>query len=397
MFALLRIPNVRLLFIAQALGMASTPLNTLLGGIIGTRLAPDPLFATLPVALVIVGTAAAIMPVAMLMRSRGRRFGFMFTTAVAIAGTLLAAVAIELQNFWLFCLATPLLGVNVASVQQYRFAVAENVASADVPRAVSLVLLATLAAAFLGPFLAQRAQAVHDISRDGVAYLMLAGVLAIALLLLSRYRDVQQAESVAQGEARPMRTVLSQHRFIVAALAAAIGYGVMTLLMTATPISMHVVDGHPLHHTATVIQMHIVAMYLPSLASGWLIRRFGEARLLLAGIAILCGCVIAASMGHELMHYSAALILLGVGWNFLFVGGTTLLTHTYRASERFRVQAANDFLVFTVTALSSLASGAAVHAAGWNLLLLGVLPPLAVLFVVVVTGRRRLAAVPAQS
>ncbi|HEX6928536.1 MAG TPA: MFS transporter [Gammaproteobacteria bacterium] len=395
MLALLKIPNVRLLLVAQALGMAASPLNTLLGGIIGTRLAPDPFLATLPVALVIVGMAAGIMPVAALMRKKGRRTGFLFATAMAMAGVLLAVVAIERENFWLFCLATPFIGVHVASVQQYRFAVAESVPGADVPRAVSLILLGTLIAAFLGPFLAQSAQPVQGLSREAAAYLMLSGVLAIAFILLTRYRDVPAETAAAAGEARPLPEILAQHRFIVAALAAAVGYGVMTLLMTATPISMHVVDGHALHHTATVIQMHIVAMYLPSLVSGWLIRRFGEARLLLAGIVILIGCVIAASMGHDVMHYGAALILLGIGWNFLFVGGTTLLTHTYRASERFRVQAANDFLVFTVTAASSLASGAAIHAAGWNLLLLGVLPPLVVLFVVVVAGMRRLAVAPA--
>lgn len=395
MLPLLKIPNVRLLVIAQALGMSASPMNTLLGGIIGTRLAPDPGFATLPVALVIAGMAVSIMPLAALMRRKGRRFGFLFATGLAIAGALLAVFAIEQENFWLFCAATPLLGVNVASVQQYRFAVAESVTSTEVPRAVSLVLLGTLVAAFLGPFLAQSAQPMHDLSREAAAYLLLAGVLTLAFALVSRYRDVPAEAASVTGAARPLLEIITQHRFVVAALASAIGYGVMTLLMTATPISMHVVDGHSLHHTAAVIQMHIVAMYLPSLFSGRLIRRFGEARLLLAGIAILGGCVIAASMGHDVMHYSVALILLGVGWNFLFVSGTTLLTQAYRPAERFRVQAANDFLVFTVTALSSLASGAAIHAAGWNLLLLGVLPPLALLFAVVVFGMRRLAVAPA--
>lgn len=395
MFSLLKIPNVRLLFTAQALGMAASSFNTLLGGIIGSRLAPDPRFATLPVALLIVGLAASTVPVALLMRRKGRRFGFMFAAAIAIGGALLAAVAIQRENFWLFCAATPLLGVNLAAVQQYRFAVTENVDSNNIGRAVSLVLLGTLIAAFLGPFIAQSAQAALGLSRDATAYLMLACLLAVSMLLLAKYRDVVAEAAQVSGEARPMREVLTQHRLMVAVLAAAIGYGVMTFLMTATPISMHVVDGHALHHTAAVIQMHIVAMYLPSLASGWLIRRFGEARLLLAGIVMLFGCVIAATAGRELLHYSVALILLGVGWNFLFVGGTTLLAHTYRAAERFRVQAANDFIVFTVTALASLASGAAVHAAGWNTLLLIVLPPLAVLFVVVVAGIRKLAVAPA--
>lgn len=391
MFSLLRIPNVRLLFIAQALGMAASPFNTLLGGIIGSRLAPDPRFATLPVALVIVGLAASTVPVAMLMRRKGRRFGFVFTAGVAIAGALLSVLAIQQQNFWLFCAATPLLGVNLAAVAQYRFAVTENVSGNNIPRAISLVLLGTLAAAFLGPFLAQSAEAAQGLSREATAYLMLAALLTISLLLLARYRDVPVEHAAMQGDARPMREVLTQHRFIVAALAATVGYGVMTFLMTATPVAMHVIDGHALGHTAAVIQMHIAAMYLPSLFSGWLTRRFGEARLIVAGILILFACVAVASLGHEVVHYGVALILLGVGWNFLFVGGTTLLTHTYRPAERFRVQAANDLLVFSVTAVASLLSGAAVHMAGWSKLLLIVVPPLCLLLVFVALSFRKLA------
>ncbi|HEX7029273.1 MAG TPA: MFS transporter [Gammaproteobacteria bacterium] len=392
MLALLKIPNVRLLFLAQALGMAVPPFNTLLGGIVGSALAPDPRFATLPVALMTVGLAASVVPVAVLMRQKGRRFGFLFANAVAIAGALLAAIAIQGEDFWLFCLATLLLGVNLAAVAQYRFAATENVTQDDVPRAVSLVLLGTLVAAFLGPLLVQSAEATQGISRDAAAYLMLAALLAVSLLLLLRYRDVFAAEKRAAGEARPLREIASQRRFIVAVAASAIGYGVMVFLMTATPVSMHVMDGHALDHTAAVIQAHIAAMYLPSLASGWLIRRFGEARLLLAGIVILFACVAAAMLGREVVHYAVALILLGIGWNFLFVGGTTLLTQAWRPAERFRVQAANDFLVFTVMAAASLASGAAVYSAGWNTLLLVVLPPLAVLFVIVVASLRRLAA-----
>lgn len=396
MLVLLKIPNVRLLFIAQALGMALPPFHTLLGGIIGSRLAPDPRFATLPVALVIVGVALSTVPVALLMRRRGRRFGFLFAAGIALAGALLATLAIQHENFWLFSAAAPLFGVNLAAVQQYRFAVTESVSGSDMPRAVSLVLLGTLAAAFLGPLLAQSAEATQGLSRDAVAYLMLAVLLALSMLLLAKYRDMPPDHEEATGAMRPMAEIVTQHRFIVAALAAAVGYGVMTFLMTATPIAMHVVDGHSLDHTAAVIQAHIVAMYLPSLASGWLIRRFGEARLLLAGIVVLFASLAVAGTGHAVGHYSAALILLGIGWNFLFVGGTTLLTHAWRGAERFRVQAANDFMVFTVTALASLASGAAVHAAGWNELLVIAVLPLGALLLVVAAGYRRLAVSPAR-
>lgn len=389
MLNLLRIPNVRLLFIAQALGMATAPFNTLLGGIVGSRLAPSAALATLPVALMIVGLAAGTVPVALLMRRRGRRYGFMVAAGISMGGALLAAFAIQHEAFWLFCIATFLLGVNAAAIQQYRFAVTENVRSSDVPRAVSLVLLGTLIAAFLGPLLAQSAAPAQGLFRDAVAYLMLGTTLAISMLLLAKYRDVDVEESHHDGPARELGTIIRQRQFVVAVLAAAVGYGVMTFLMTATPVSMHVVDGHALAAAASVIQAHIVAMYLPSLFSGWLVHRFGEKRLLLTGIALLLACTIVASQGHDVAHYAVALVLLGIGWNFLFVGGTTLLTQCYRASERFRVQALNDFLVFSITATASLASGAAVHLYGWDRLLVIVLPPLLLLALVVAIGLRR--------
>lgn len=388
MLRLLRIPNVRLLFIAQALGMATAPFNTLLGGIVGSRLAPTPGLVTLPVALMIVGLAAGTVPVALLMRKSGRRAGFMTAAGVSVAGAGLAAMAIQQGSFWLFCCATLLLGVNAAAIQQYRFAVTENVTPGQVPSAVSLVLLGTLVAAFLGPFLAQSAETAQGMQRDAVAYLMLGATLFLSLLLLSKYRDVTIDETHHDGPARPLGEILRGRLFIIAVVSAAIGYGVMTFLMTATPVSMHVIDGHSLEAAAGVIQAHIVAMYLPSLFSGWLIHRFGEKRLLLVGALILLACVGVATQGHAVLHYGVALVLLGIGWNFLFVGGTTLLTQSYRASERFRVQAVNDFTVFSITASASLASGAAVHLLGWGKLLMVAAVPVVILLLVLALGLR---------
>lgn len=392
MFSLLGIPNVRLLFFAQALGVSASSFNVLLGGIVGTTLAPDPRLATLPVALAIVGVALGTVPVALMMRRHGRRFGFVFAASTATAGALLAAIAIQHGNFWLFAASTALLGFNLAAVQQYRFAATENVEPADAPRVVSLVLLGTLIAAFLGPFLAERAEPALGLSRFATAYLMLAGVIAVSVALLARYRNVAVERHDAEGRARPLRDIFRQRTFVVAALAAAIGYGVMTFLMTATPIAMHVIDNHSMGHTALVIQLHISAMYLPSLVSGTLIQRFGEGRLMLAGLAVLFACIVLASLGRELVHYGAALILLGIGWNFLFISGTTLLTRAWQPGERFRMQAANDFLVFSVTAIASLASGAAVHALGWEKLLVIVVPLLLLMALVVIASLGRLRA-----
>lgn len=381
MLKLLKIRNVRLLFAAQALGMAVPPFQTLLGGIVGARLAPDPSLSTLPVAMMIVGLALGILPVTLYMRRAGRRRGFMLGCVVSIGGALLAAIAIQQQLFWLFCLAGLLLGFNGASIQQYRFAVTENVTADDVPDAISLVLLGTLLAALLGPYLAQAAGPAQGLQRDAVAYLMIATTLAVAMLWLSRYRDVMPDETRHDGPARPLQQVLSQPDFLLAVAAAAIAYGVMTFLMTATPVSMHVLDGHSLESAARVIQSHIAAMFLPSLVSAWLVHRLGLLRMMGVGVVLLFACLWMAARGHEVMHYWVSLVLLGVGWNFLFVGATTLLTRTYRASERFRVQAVNDLFVFSITATASTASGAAVHALGWSGLLAIALPAVAVLAV----------------
>lgn len=390
MLALLRIPNVRLLVIAQALGMSASSFGALLGGIIGTRIAPDPRYATLPAALAIVGIALASVPVALMMRRLGRRAGFSIAAAVATAGALLAAIAVQQENFWLFSASSLLVGVNLAATQQYRFAVTENVRVEDMPRAVSLVLMGTLAAALLGPFLANNATAAAGLSRDAAAYISLAAVQGIAMLMLLKYRDVKEVEAAVKKTGRPFRAIVGDRGFVIAAAAAAVGFGVMTFLMTATPIAMHVMDGHALTHTATVIQLHIAAMYLPSLFSGALIRRFGELWMIRAGIAITLGCIALAFTGRGVMHYALALILLGLGWNFLFVAGTTLLARTHRPEERFRAQAANEFVVFATSAAASLAAGFVVHASGWEFMLLLSVAPLVLLLMLTLFNRRYL-------
>lgn len=383
-----RLPkNLYVLAIAQALCMAVSPFNTLVGGIVGFRLAPTPALATLPVALMIVGLAASTIPAALIMRRSGRRAGFMLGAAVASAAALLAAIAVSREWFAVFCLATFLMGSNLAFVQQYRFAAAESVAPSHIGKAVSFVLLGTLLAAFLGPELANRATPALGLGHYPVAYLMLAAVLGIAMLVLWRYQDAPRSAEPAIGARPPLREIWRQPGYLLAVAAAATGYGVMTFLMTATPISMHVKDGHSLGHTAFVIQSHIAAMYLPSLFSGWLIARFGERRLLLAGVGFFLACLLVASHGRGLAQYWFALVFLGIGWNFLFVSGTTLLARLTRGPERFRAQAANDFTVFSITALASLFSGAAVHAWGWDVMLWLALAPLLILVLLVLSPR----------
>lgn len=290
----------------------------------------------------------------------------MLGAAIATGAAVLAAIAVSREWFALYCLATLLMGANLAFVQQYRFAAAESVPVPLVGKAVSFVLLGTLLAAFLGPELANRASPALGLGQYPVAYLMLAAVLVLAMLVLARYENAAPPKAGDDAPSRPLRTILRQPGYRVAVLTAATGYGVMTFLMTATPISMHIKDGHSLGHTAFVIQSHIAAMYLPSLFSGWLIQRFGERRLLIAGIVVFAATLVVASLERSVVQYWFALVLLGVGWNFLFVGATTLLTRQYEPGERFRAQAANDFLVFSVTAAASLLSGTVIHGWGWQ-------------------------------
>lgn len=384
--------NLLVLAAAQALFMGASPLNTLIGGIVGSRIAPTPALSTLPVALMIVGLALSTVPAARYMERVGRRRGFMTGAAIAVGAALMAAMAITRENFWMFCAATLVLGSNLAFVQQYRFAAAESVKPAQVPKAVSIVLLGTLVAAWLGPQLGKMAEPAMGIGREAMAYILLAVVLAIGMLLLAKLKDVKPVEhSTAPGhEARSLREVFGQRGFLIAVLAASCGYGVMSFLMTATPISMHVKDGFSLDNTALVIQSHIAAMYLPSLFSGVLIRKLGEPLLMLTGIAALGICIAIGFLGHEFHHYWFTLVLLGIGWNFLFVSATTLLTKQYRASERYRAQAANDFTVFSITAAASLLSGTAIEYLGWEGLLTVSIVPLVLLTVMLLVNWSKL-------
>lgn len=374
--------------------MSAPSLNTLVGGIVGTQLAPSLKLATLPVTLSILGVAAATIPVARVLSRAGRRTGFMLGALLGAAAAILAAFAIQYEWFWIYCLATFLLGVNLAFVQQFRFAAAESVEPAYVSRAVSFVLLGTLIAAFLGPELVRRAVPLAGFDQYPVAYLMLAVLLGIAMLVLWRLPEpVGHTAAVASGAGRPLREIVRQPGYRLAVLAAAGGYGVMSFLMTATPISMHVHDGHSLDSTAFVIQSHVIAMFLPSLFTGELIRRFGERRLFIAGVLAFIASLGAGSSGHALVEYWLALVLLGIGWNFLFVGGTTLLTRQYRPAERFRAQATNDFLVFSTTALASLLSGTAIYGLGWDILMWIAALPLVIVALAVVAAPRKAFAV----
>lgn len=377
------------LTLAQSFARCGAPIVVLLGGIIGATIAPRPSLATLPVALMIVGTAATTVPAALFMGRFGRKLGFMGAAAYASGAGLLAAWAVVHGNFRVFCLATFLIGSHNAFIQQYRFAVAESVSPDRVGPAISILMLAGVAAAFLGPEVADR---LHDALSWGEftgSFVGLSVLMLCALACLAFYPDSMLEQDQSDQPARPLSEIAAQPLFLAAVAAAVVGYAVMSFVMTATPVSMHMLDHFSLDDTTLVIQSHIMGMYLPSLFTGMLIARFGAVNVIGAGLVLLFACLGIALDNAELFNYWTALVLLGVGWNFLFIGGTTLVTRTYHPGERFKVQALNDLLIFSFQALSALGSGVVLADWGWHWVLLLSLPWLIMLMPLMAWSRLR--------
>ena len=360
-----------------------------LGGIVGRDIAPTPALATLPMSMLVVGTALATVFAAWTMARIGRARGFACGAGIGCAGALCAIAALVGGNFTLFCGAAVLVGVANAFAQQYRFAAVECVSAASAGSAVSITLAGSLIGAVLGPELAARGESWVEGARFSGTFAAVAGCYLFAGFLLLWLRNPRQSMPSAESDAaRPLREIARNQTFVVAVLGGAAGYGVMAFVMTAAPLAMHVVDGHSLAHTAAVIQAHVLAMYAPSLVTGFLLTRFGCRRVMLAGAVILCATVIAGFAGREVLHYGVSMVALGVGWNFLFVGGTTLLGSAHRPQERFRAQAFNDFTVFGISAAGSLGAGAVMQLYGWNAVLWASLPAIVLAMGVLGWGRR---------
>lgn len=393
----MRSRNVPILSISQALGMSGPPIIVLLGGIIASDLAPSPSWATLPISIMVTGVALSTIPAALLMKRIGRRRGFMAAAIVAGLAALLAAYAIARGSFVLFCAATLLIGANGAFVQQYRFAAAESVEARHAGRAVSFVLLGGILAGFLGPEVAKRTTDWLGAGKYAGSFVSLALLYATVAVLLSFLKDVIRQESQAAREERPLREIVVQPIYLVAVLAGAVAYGVMSFIMTATPVHLHMAQGYSLAQTAWVIQSHIIAMYLPSLFTAIVLERLGVLRVMVVGVVCMLACVTLAVISGQLIHFWGALVLLGVGWNFLFVGSTVLLTRSYRPSERFKTQATNDFAIFGIQAFTSLSAGTVLFHANWEILNLINLPFLLLTLVAVLLVRRQIRFVPSQA
>jgi MFS family permease len=360
----------------------------MLGGIIGSNLSTNNAFATLPLSMMIVAVAATTIPATMLMRKIGRRRGFALASMSSVVALGIAIIALKESSFPVFILAMMTFGINMAFTQQYRYFAAESVETKYVPRAISLVLVGSIGAAFVGKELATRGQFwIADIQFGGTM-IVLAGMFAIqALLFFAMEPAREHDESAMQQSERPLGDIIRQPVFVVAVLGATAGFGLMTLVMTATPLSMHVNDGYTLEQTASVIQAHVLGMYVPSLVAGFLIERVGVTRMMFVGALGLLATSVVGLQGHTVLHYWWALVLLGVGWNFLYVGGTTMLTYTYSMAERFRAQAVNEFLVFGTSATASLLAGTVMHFYGWGTLMLIPMPILIIICIALIVVR----------
>lgn len=358
-------PTIGLLVGCQALLNSSTSIMISSGALVGLLIAEDKSLATLPVTATVTGTAMATIPAAMIMRRIGRKFGFIFGASLGVVGAAVASYALILSNFWFFSLGVMMVGMFSAFGQQYRFA-AVDVASKEMrSKAVSYVMAGGLIAGFIGP---QIASHTKDLYPDFVflgPYLSLIVLCGLSIFLLS-FTRIPQLTSLELNEAqRPLMEIAKQPRFITAALSAMVGFGVMSFIMTATPLAM-VGCGLTETDSFNVISFHVVAMFGPSFFTGSLINRFGEYRIILIGSLFGLLSVSVGLMGLDFANFWVALVLLGFSWNFMFIGGTTLLTSTYRPSETAKVQGFNDFLVFAMVATASLTSGQVQIRLGWE-------------------------------
>ena len=360
--------NIYVLAIVMSLNFAATSMMVLVAGLLGSTIAPDPKLATLPLAMMVVGAAAASIPAALIMQKVGRKKGLVIGNLIATLGLFLAYFAAANQLFSVFIVASIMIGFNAAFIQQGRFIIMENATSdTQIADGLTLGLLANLLAAIIGPALGSYGRDLMP--STGIysgSFLLTAAALILALLiLLMQYRDLPMLTTKSSQTKRNLWPIIKQPLFILAAGSAAIGYGVMAFVMTATPISMHEMNHHSLSNTTLVIQSHIIAMFLPSLLSGYLLKRGFSTSLIVCGLGLYLVVCAIALFDQSVLHYWWALVLLGLGWNLIFMTSTTILPRAYSETEKFTAQAANDFSVFSFQAVAAFAAGWVLFNLNW--------------------------------
>jgi len=358
--------NLWLLILSQIFAFTAAPVTVFLSGIIGSQFSPIKSLATLPMALSIVGVAIFAIFAAKIMSIIGRRAGFIIASVGSSLAALMAAYSIIIESFVLFNLGCFLLGAGVAFSHQYRFAAVETVSKDMAPKAISIILLAGIGSAFIGPNLANISKEIISDHLYAGSYVALAILTLSSTIFLLFYEDNHRPNSFIKKNTRSYFELITQPRFLQALIASSFAYAVMTFLMTATPISMHVMEKISLAKTGLVIQLHIAAMFLPSLITGNLIKKFGHSKIMYLGVLLFSITILTSLFEQNFKNYLIALIFLGFGWNFLFISGTSLLVLSYKEEEKFKAQGFNDLIVYTVQAIASLSAGIFISLTSWK-------------------------------
>lgn len=359
--------QVTLLALCQATAMTINTVLVTVAALIGYALATDKALATVPLAMRQVGTMVATIPASLLMQRIGRRGGFLVGTIIGMLGTGVGIYSLTIAHFWLFTLSTTLLGISNGFVGYYRFAAADVANESFRPQAISWVLAGGIIAAILGPWVATGSKGWFNSELYIGSLVAILGLQLFASVLLLGLHMPLATTAHTPENTRPLTKIIGQPTFLVATLGSTVSYSVMVFIMTATPLAM-AVEAHSFDQTASVIQWHVIGMFAPSLITGWLIKRLGMLQIMIAGAVLNLCCVWLNLAGTTFWHFAVALLLLGLGWNFMYVGSTALLTETYSPAEKAKVQAIHDFTVFSVVALATFLAGRVFHRFDWAML-----------------------------
>lgn len=382
--------NLSLLVAAQALGGASPPIIISLGGLVGQQLSSNPTATTLPVSIYQLGLALSTLPAAWLMQRLGRRWAYVLGAVLGVVSGIIAAQGIAQSDFVTFCIGTALAGFYAACVQSYRFAAADAVGAPHLQaKAISRIMVGGLIAAIIGPQVVIWTRDALPATPFAGSFYSQAALAALALPILLLLRLPAPQKQAIAGTARPLKAIAATPQFIEAAAAGVVSYGLMAFLMTAAPMAM-VGCGHSVGEAALGIQWHVLAMFGPSFFTGRLIGRFGQRKITALGLVMIAASGLLALMGEGLSEFWGSLILLGVGWNFGFIGATAMLTACYTPAERTKVQALNDFLVFGTVAIASFGSGQLLHSVGWSGINIGMQPLVVIVLAIMVWQARKI-------
>ena len=383
--------NLSLLTLSQVFGFTAANVTVFLSGIIGSQISPIKTLSTLPPSIYVIGIAISTIFAAKIMSIIGRRWGFVSASIASSISCLIAAYAIMVGNFFIFCLACFILGTGMAFIHQYRFAAAESVEKDKAPKAISTLLLAGIVSAFIGISLANYTKNFISDHLYVGSYLMLAVLTLAPTFFLIFYKDNKEIsfDEDKKNITRSYLEFVKEPKFLQALTSATLAYVVMAFLMTATPISMHIIHNLSLEKTGLVIQFHVLSMFLPSLFTGNLIKKFGYSKMMYSGVFFYILTILISLFEPTFFNYLFGLIFLGIGWNFLFVSGTSLLVTTYKPEEKFKAQGFNDLVVFSATALSSLSAGILISLTSWKTVNLLCIPFLILIVASIINANRR--------